>query len=258
MTDVSLAESTRRFYDAVARRNPELPFLNYGYATPGDPAPFDPGISPLAIVCRRLYEQVLMPFPSGLNDVVEIGCGRGGGAYFLLEQQPQLRYLGLDLSPEHIRVCRARFTGRTSAHFSIANATRLPVPAQQFDAAFSVEAAHHFGDLDGFYRQVARALRPGGWFFLTGIWRPNQPATEPEPGPAQGFEVIEREDISPNVVVSLARTTELRKQLIASLQLPERFQPLLLSWAGVVGYGVYQSLVSGSLRYLRFRLRRVP
>jgi SAM-dependent methyltransferase len=256
MSDPMLAESTRKFYDAVARRNPELPVLNYGYASPDAPATFPDGVSPLAVVCGALYERVLTPFPSGLARAVEIGCGRGGGAWFLLGQQPHLRYLGLDLSPEHLNVCRQRFAGRPEARFARANAVRLPLPTAAFDAAFSVEAAHHFGDFAGFYRQVARALRPGGWFLLTGIWRPNQPDTEPEPGPAHGFEVVEREDISANVIASLDRTSELREQLVLSFEMPERFRPLLMSWAGVKGHGVFQSLVSGSLRYLRFRLRR--
>jgi len=253
MTD-QLAESTRRFYDTVTRRNPELPFLNYGYADPADTTPVDPGASELSTVCRRLYEEVLSPIPTGLKHVVEIGCGRGGGAFYLLQEQKQLQYLGLDLSREHIRVCRERFKGRANAGFAIANATRLPLPQGQFDAAFSVEASHHFSDLDGFFDEVAGVLKPGGWFFLTGLWHQDQP--QPEPSSAHGFEVLERQDISANVVASLARTSELREELVMSMGLPERFTELLMSWAGVKGHGAYQGLASGSLLYLRFRLRR--
>ncbi len=254
MTDQQLAESTRRFYDTVARRNPELPFLNYGYADPADTTPLEQGASSLETVCRSLYEEVLTPMPPGLERLVEIGCGRGGGAFYLLQAQPHLQYLGLDLSREHIKVCRERFSGRRNASFSIANASRLPLPAGQFDAAFSVEASHHFGDLHSFFREVALSLKPAGWFFLTGIWCPEQP--QPEPSSAHGFEVLERQDISANVVASLARTSDLREALVTSMGLPERFTPLLMSWAGVKGYEAYQSLESGSLLYLRYRLRR--
>jgi len=253
MTD-QLAESTRRFYDTVARRNPELPFLNYGFADPADTTPLDPGASELVKVCRRLYEEVLTPFPAGLGRVVEIGCGRGGGAFYLLKEHSQLQYLGLDLSREHIRVCRERFAGSAKAQFAIANANGLPLPQRQFDAAFSVEACHHFGDLDSFFRGVARALKPGGWFFLTGLFRQDQP--QPEPSLVHGFEVLERQDISANVVASLARTSDLREALVTSMGLPERFTELLMSWAGVKGFGAYQSLESGLQKYLRFRLRR--
>jgi len=252
MSDLSVAEATQRFYDAVARRNPEVPFLNYGFADPEEPlgaaAPSD-----LAGVCRRLYEAVLTPFPDA-TDAFEVGCGRGGGAAFLLDRQPDLSYLGLDLSKEHVRVCQHRFESHQAARFAVANASQLPVRDGRFDVAFSVEAAHHFDDRYRFYREVARALRPGGWLFLTGLWRPGQDATEPFD--ASGFTLVERVDITPNVVASLTATSALRQQMIESLGLPERFTPVLMSWAGVRGHGAYESLTSRALLYLRFRLQR--
>lgn len=251
MNDPSAIESIQRFYDAVARRDAR-PFLNYGFADPVQPTD-ETAITELSAVCRRLYEVVLMPFPDA-NRAIEIGCGRGGGAAFLLDARPQLHYVGLDLSAEHVRVCRDRFDGGRSAHFIQADATRLPVADASFDAAFSVEAVHHFEPADRFYREVARVVRPGGWFLLAGLWRPGQ-----EPADALGtlgFRVIERADITPNVVASLAHTSDQRKRLIESLDLPARFHPLLLSWAGVRGYGAYESLASGALVYVRYRLRR--
>jgi ubiquinone/menaquinone biosynthesis C-methylase UbiE len=252
MADGSLIESTQRFYDTVARQNPNQAFLNYGYADtaepPGETAP------DLVTVCRRLYQEVLTPFPEA-ERALEVGCGRGGGAAFLLEHQPALKYLGLDLSREHVAVCRRRFEslGR-NASFAQANASQLPVQSDRFDVAFSVEAVHHFDDIERFYRDVARALRPGGWFLLTGLWRPGEGSDASFE--AAGFAVKERCDITPNVIASLTRTSDLRQQLIESLDLPERFRPLLFSWAGVRGHGAYESLASGALRYLRFRLQR--
>ena len=253
MSDPSAAEATQRFYDTVARRNPEVAFLNYGFADPDAASRETSEPTDLAVVCRRLYEAVLMPFPAA-RDVFEVGCGRGGGAAFLLDRHPALNYLGLDLSKEHLRVCEERFATHASARFAMATASQLPVPDARFDVAFSVEAAHHFDDRPRFYREVARALRPGGWFLLTGLWRPGQDATEPFD--ASGFTLVERVDITPNVVASLASTSALRKQMIESLGLPDRFTPLLMSWAGVRGHGAYESLAARSLLYLRFRLQR--
>lgn len=254
MSDTSAVESIQRFYDAVARRDPR-PFVNYGYADSVLPTN-DSAIAELATVCRRLYEVVLMPFPDA-DRVVEIGCGRGGGAAFLLEAVPHLKYLGLDLSAEHVRVCRGRFNSGTfnrTASFAQADATKLPVGDARLDAAFSIEAVHHFQPQERFYHEVARALRAGGWFLLAGLWRP---AEDPRRSFADyGFRLIERVDITGNVVTSLARTSDQRKRLIESLDLPERFRPLLLSWAGVVGHGAYESLASRSLVYVRYRLQR--
>lgn len=252
MSGPTVIEALQRLYDSIARRNPDLAFLNFGFADQGA-APGGDGAAELDASCRRLYEAVLAPFPDA-RQALEIGCGRGGGAAFLLEAEHGLAYVGLDLSPEHVRACRRRFAGSGRAHFAVADAARLPVADGQFDAAFSIEASHHFESPDAFYREAARALRPGGWLLLAGIWVAGD---DPRPAmEAAGFRVVDRADITANVVASLGRTSALRERLVDSLDLPARFRPFLASWAGVRGSGSYEELASGERLYLRFRLRR--
>lgn len=247
---MTVNEALQRLYDSIAKRNRDLAHLNFGFADPAELAT-DGDLAGLEALCRRLYEVVLTPFPSA-GSVLEIGCGRGGGAALLLEGRPNLSYLGLDLSREHVRACRRRFSLEGRAQFAVADAARLPVPEARFDAALSVEACHHFEDLGAFYGEVARALRPGGSFLLAGIWQSGHDSSEPLE--AHGFRVVERSDITANVIASLTRTSALRQQLVESLELPERFRPFLMSWAGVRGSGSYDELVSGMRVYLRYRL----
>lgn len=229
-----------------------MAYLNFGFAEPGA-APGKGDEAELGDLCRGLYEAVLAPFPHA-ERALEIGCGRGGGAAFLLAERPGLAYFGVDLSREHVGICRRRFPGSDRAQFAVADAGRLPVPEARFDVAFSIEACHHFESVDSFGREVARALRPGGWFLLAGIWVAGE---DPRPSmEAAGFDVMERADITANVVASLARTSLLRERLVDSLDLPARFRPFLTSWAGVRGSGSYEELASGERLYLRFRLRR--
>ena len=253
MTDDSVTGATQRFYDAIARRNPALAFMNYGYVdagtAAGEMAPDD-----LVAASRRLYEAVL-PASGPLGSVLEVGCGRGAGAAFVLGSRPVASYLGLDLSSENIRMCRRRPRLHPAAEFAVADARRLPVHAAAFDTVFSVEAAQHFEDRLLFYREVARALRPGGRFYLASIWRPAE-VESPAAMEACGFVIAERADISSNVVGSLSRSSGLRRQIVESLQLPERYTPLLMSWAGVAGHAAFEGLSSGQLVYLRFILER--
>jgi SAM-dependent methyltransferase len=247
---VTVTEALQRLYDSIARRNPELLYLNFGFA---DQPAGGGDAADLEALCHRLYEVVLAPLPS-VERVLEVGCGRGGGAAFLLETRPTLNYLGLDLSREHVRLCRRRFGSRARVQFALADAARLPVPPAGFDAVLSVEACHHFDPIDAFYEEVARVLRPGGFFFLAGIWPSGQDS--PATIEAHGFRVIERRDITANVTASLGRTSALRQHLVESLDLPERFRPFLMSWAGVCGSGSYEELASRARVYLRYRLQR--
>ncbi len=249
---VTVIEALQRLYDAIARRNDDLAYLNFGFSAGVQPAT-EVDVAELEALGRRLYEVALTPFPTA-ERVLEIGCGRGGGAAFLLEGRPHLSYLGLDLSREHVRLCRRRFGSQARAQFAVADAVRLPVRDAGFDAAFSVEACHHFEDLEALYAEVARALRPGGWFLLAGLWRSGHDSSEAIE--AGGFRVVERSDISANVTASLTRSSALRQRLVESLDLPERFRPFLMSWAGVRGSGSYQELASGERVYLCYRLQR--
>jgi ubiquinone/menaquinone biosynthesis C-methylase UbiE len=253
MTDPALIGAVQRFYDAVARRSPDHAFLNYGFDD-FDQAARHASEGDLVSACRRLYETILMPFPVDIGQIVEVGCGRGGGAEFLLQSRPGLRYLGIDLSPEHLALCRTRFASRPGTGFVLADAAYLPARDGRFDAAFSIEAAQHFAEPNRFYHEVARLLRPGGWFLVASLWQPSQEPTDVFRD--AGFRVVERRDITANVVASLSRTSGLREQLVDSLSLPERFRPLLLSWAGVRGTASFDCLATGALLYVTYRMVR--
>lgn len=250
MSDVSVIESMQRFYNAIARRSPELSFINYGFVDdPDQPADVD-----LFRMCRRLYEAVLLPFPIEQGQVAEVGCGRGGGAKFLLDAHPGLRYVGLDLSAEHLALSRSRLASHAVTGFAMADAASLPVATAGCDVLYSIEAAQHFEAPERFYGECGRVVRPGGWCLLAALWPASRlPDAVLE---AVGFDLIERRDITANVVASLERTSDLRQELIESLDLPERFRPLLLSWAGVRGTPSYENLATGAMRYVSYRLQR--
>lgn len=251
MSDSALVESMQRFYDAVARRSPGLAFLNYGFVDAPEGPPADVN---LLEMCQRLYEVVLLPFPEEARRAVEVGCGRGGGAKFLLDGRPDLAYLALDLAAEHVRLSRSRIGPRRATHFAMADAAFLPVATGSADVVFSIEAAQHFERPERFYVEAARVIRPGGWFLLAALW---PPSSLPDTFFATcGLRLVERRDITANVVASLDRTSALRQDLVDSLDLPDRFRPLLLSWAGVRGTPSYDNLASGAMRYVSYRLQR--
>ena len=253
MHDDSVTAATRRFYNEIARRSPALTYLNYGFADLDD-AHGEMTSSEVAAASRRLYEAVIGSLPDA-DRVLEVGCGRGAGAAFLLGARRIGGYVGLDLSPENARLSRERLRPHPQARVVVADARRLPIASAGIDAVFSVEAAQHFEERPRFYRDVARVLRPGGRFYLASIWRRAE-VDSPEVFAGCGLDVVEHADITANVVRSLARSSTLRRDIVQSLQLPERFTPLLMSWAGVRGCEAYEGLASGVLAYERFVLAK--
>ena len=98
------------------------------------------------------------------RDVLEIGCGTGYGARFLLGMEPK-SYIGIDLMPEQIALARERRLD--GAEFFIQDAadlSRFAGASKDTVAIFGV--LHHIPAWRQVIRECARVLRPGGWLYV--------------------------------------------------------------------------------------------
>lgn len=93
--------------------------------------------------------------------VLDVGCGTGLACAPLIENG--FNVTGVDISATMLDRARAHFP---DAHFVQAPAEDLPFQQQQFDAAISAQAFHHF-DRTAAMREVFRVLRPGA---VVAIW----------------------------------------------------------------------------------------
>ncbi|WP_340374873.1 methyltransferase domain-containing protein [Streptomyces sp. SS7] len=96
--------------------------------------------------------------------VLDIGCGTGETTREAARRAVGGRALGVDLSAPMLRVARRRAAAEHLDHaaFLQADAQRHPFPAQSFDVAISRTGTMFFGDPVAAFRNIARALRPGG------------------------------------------------------------------------------------------------
>ncbi len=87
----------------------------------------------------------------------------------LLAKQRPARYVGLDLSPEMIRMAKGKQI--EGAEFVIGSADRLPFPDGSFDVVTCSQSFHHYPYQDKAMAEVCRVLKPGGLYILsdTGI-----------------------------------------------------------------------------------------
>ena len=97
-------------------------------------------------------------------DVLEIGCGTGYGAQFLLGLGPK-SYVGIDLMPEQIALARKREL--PAAEFHLQDATDLSrFGDASKDAIIIFGVLHHIPTWRLVIREAARVLRPGGWLYV--------------------------------------------------------------------------------------------
>jgi len=95
--------------------------------------------------------------------VLEVGCGRGGGASYLTRTLKPASYTGLDLNASGIEFCRRRHQV-SGLDFVAGNAEDLPFPDESFDAVINIESSHCYPHFDRFLSEVARVLTTGGAF----------------------------------------------------------------------------------------------
>ena len=81
--------------------------------------------------------------------VLEMSCGAGGGASYMMRNLGPASYTGLDLNPASIDKCRERHRppGLDSVQ---GDAQNLPFPDQSFDAVINVEASHQYPHFPSF------------------------------------------------------------------------------------------------------------
>lgn len=95
--------------------------------------------------------------------VLDIGCGIGGAARFIVAQAG-CTVTGIDLTPEFIAVARklTELTGLSGkARFEVASALSMPFDDETFDAAISLHVAMNIPDRAALYRETARVMKPG-------------------------------------------------------------------------------------------------
>jgi ubiquinone/menaquinone biosynthesis C-methylase UbiE len=247
----------RFWYQLLSRLDTKdfLLFMNYGYAHL-DTTP------PLALQAEdepnryliQLYHQVANPIDLRERDVLEVGCGRGGGAAFLARYLGPQSMTGVDLSDQAIRFCAARH-GSTGARFVPGNAEHLPFGAQTFDVVINVESSHCYGSTEQFLCEVERVLRPGGYLLYTDFRDHDQLEHWRSQIAAAGFCIQDERSITTNVVRALDLDHD-RRQALIERHMPQLIRKRFGSFAGLRGSPIYEDFRTGRLEYRYFVLRK--
>jgi SAM-dependent methyltransferase len=243
-------------YISAMDRGADMILMNYGWAD------LDPAVVPLPLqpedepnrYCLQLYHQVAGAVDLRGRDVLEVGCGRGGGAAYVARYLQPHSMIGLDLTANAIRFCRAHYAV-LGLSFVRGRAERLPFPPASFDVVINVESSHCYSPMAGFLRSVRRVLRPGGYLLYADHRDREQADTLRGEFADAGFAVLEAQVINANVIRALELDNE-RKQALIREKVPPAFQHLFGEFAAMEGTrSIYSLLQSGEKVYLRYVLR---
>jgi SAM-dependent methyltransferase len=244
---------TRMLYRQVSRLlNGHMPpFLNLGYE--GLNLSLGLPDEPFRLFIQ-LYQKVLRGIPLQGRDVLEIGCGTGGGCDYLHRYHKPASLTGVDLMEDNIALCRARYG--PPIRFEASDAGCLGIPSNSRDIVISVESSGHYPSIEKFLGQVKRVLRPRGWFLLADL-RPAGSQWGEGRGiedllrdcKSAGFAVVDAENISAGIVRSIEVQEEGRREFLDGIASSGNIRAHLREILLTCDSANFRMLCQGSLQY---------
>lgn len=246
----------RFWYPFLTRRlrNDAVLFLNYAFEE--DPPlgiPLSPEDEPNR-ACIQLYHHVAAQVPLRGKEVLEVSCGHGGGAAYLTRTFQPKRYTALDLNSVAIQFCKEHHQ-ISGLFFQQGDAGHLPFESGAFDAVINVEASHCYPDFPRFLAEVARVVRPGGYFLYADFRWADRLAEWERALAACPLQTRHTRTINAEVLRGMDRNSARSLELIAR-HLPKILHGLGRDFAGVQGSRIYNALVNGELTYRSYCLAR--
>lgn len=163
------------------------------------------------------------------KNILEVGCGRGGGIKALIKYFNFKEVHACDLNEKNIEYCKTN--NDTNIKFKVSDAQNLDYPDNYFDIIINVESSHNYENFPLFFNEVKRVLKPDGIFLYTD----NGPAIYQFPNFFYLFKNIIRTDITDNVANACKDDIENFK----NLKIKEDVKEWLINLATKVYYEEY-------------------
>jgi ubiquinone/menaquinone biosynthesis C-methylase UbiE len=248
---------TNSWYALVSKldRNAEVTLMNYGYAHADGARIWLEPEHEAERYALQLYHHVATGVPLEGKDVLEVGCGRGGGAAYISRCLKPRQMVGVDRTASSIDFARRHFATQKNLHFKEADAHDLPFEEASFDAVVNIESAQHYHDIGRFFAEVHRVLKPGG-HLLIACFEDASKGVFPRQALGRSKLVrVREEDITPGVMRAMELDSARREQLARKL-VPPFLRGLAGEFAGVRGTVLYESFATGGCPYLYFVYRK--
>ncbi len=245
-----------QYVNRIDAEDRQVRLMNYGWIDPETRQPLmplDPDEEPDRNALQ-LYHRVVTAVDVRDKEVLEVGCGRGGGAAYIAKYLDPRRVLGVDFCATST-VFANRYWKRPRLHFSPGNAERLRHSNESFDVLVNVESSHCYVHMDRFVAHAYRILRPGGHFLVADFRRASQLDELRAELQKPGFLLVEEENLNEGVLLALD-ADDARKREFIEEKVDERRKPMFEMFAAVIDSPMYKAFKSDESTYMRYVLKK--
>lgn len=243
----------REQYELLSRilKNDKIKFLNLGYVPDEkEMLLLIPEDEPERL-CIQLYHYLLKETDLKNKDVLEVGCGRGGGCYYFVNYLDAEKVTGIDIASGNIKFCKENYP-KAQFKFLQAEAETFSLSDGSFDVVVNVESSHCYTSREAFVKNVSKALKPGGYFVYADMLTESQFNEMETFFKNEEFSIVRKRNITPNVLSAIDIEEE-RKKAVLLKRLPK----FLAREFGVFkDSDVYKGMKSGSIKYFHYLLQK--
>jgi ubiquinone/menaquinone biosynthesis C-methylase UbiE len=203
------------WYVSSVDRNADITFMNYGYSDHSQKIDLSAEQEPDRYSIQ-LYHHMAKNIDFQNKALVEIGCGRGGGLFYIVKRWAPNSAIGIDISRAAVRFCNNNFKeeGLTFLH---GKAQNLPLANNSCDLAINVESSHRYENFGKFLSEVHRVLRNGGLLLFADYRSKKKIDWLRKEIKEASFEVVKEEFINRQIVSALKETGDRKRQLVKIL-----------------------------------------
>jgi len=237
------------WYVSKIDKKSEVVFMNYGYSDEKE-IELDQK-DEFNRYSIQLYNLLASATEIKDKDIIEVGCGRGGGLSWVVENHKPKTAIGIDLNKK-----ATEFNNKNhklnGLSFLQGDAQKLDMlEDNSVDAVFNVESSHRYPDFDAFLSQVHRVLRPGGHFLFTDFRFKEQVKNMEASLEKSPLKMLKKQDTNDNAVKALELNNDNRHKIVNKLT-PTFLKKTALNFAGVIGSDTYNKFKNRDYIYYNY------
>lgn len=241
-------------YLSTVDKNADVIFMNYGYDDENEVVQMGEAHD-LNRYSIQLYHQLAKSVEIKDKDILEIGCGRGGGLSYVTHVFEPATAMGVDLDPRAMDFCNRHYK-QAGLTFQQGDAQNLQLESNSYDVVLNVESSHRYQDMAAFLNEVIRILRPGGYFLFTDFRYDYDHEAMKKSLQMSGLKILSEKNINNEVTRALDLDTERRSNLVKKL-IPRFLHKSARSFAGVPGSETYTMIADRRYIYFSYILQKV-
>ena len=241
------------WYVSKVDKESEITFMNYGFSKDNQEIELDEKDKKNKY-SAQLYHYVANSIDIKGKDILEVGCGRGGGLSYINRYLSPKTVTGLDLNQRAIKFCRKNYSTENST-FIEGNAQLLKFDNNSFDVIINVESSHRYNQINKFLNEVYRVLKPGGYFLFADFRLQNEVEKLNEQLKNSNFKVLSNEIITVNVLEALKLSSNETENLIIKIA-PKLLHSLGKKFAATEGTPTFNKFATNEFEYLFYVLTK--